>query len=117
MLGIHALAASLSLFEELGMAAVAAGIERHVARLHAALATRDDCQLLSPATSERRAGIVTFRPRNGRDEALYRALQAAELVCARRGGGIRLSPHFWHGDADIDRALERIDTALAELDR
>ena len=117
MLGIHALAASLSLFEELGMAAVAAGIERHAGRLTAALAARDDCQLLSPATPERRAGIVTFRPCNGRDEALHRALQAADVVCARRGGGIRLSPHFWHADADIDRALERIDAALVELDR
>jgi selenocysteine lyase/cysteine desulfurase len=117
MLGIHALAASLSLFEELGMAAVAAGIERHVERLTAALAARADCQLLSPMTPERRAGIVTFRPRNGRDEALYRALQTADVVCARRGGGIRLSPHFWHADADIDRALERIDAALADLDR
>jgi len=28
---------------------------------------------------------------------------------------VRLSPHFWHADADIDAALERIDTALAGL--
>jgi selenocysteine lyase/cysteine desulfurase len=115
MLGIHALSASLSLFEELGMETVAAGITRHVERLTAGLSARGDCELLSSTDPGRRTGIVTFRPRQVSSEALYRALQAAGVVCAARGGGVRLSPHFWHADADIDAALERIDTALAGL--
>ncbi len=115
MLGIHALAASLSLFEEVGMESVAAGIAHHATRLATALEARDDVELLSPGDPRRRAGIVTFRPRRGSAEALHRALLAADVVCAARGGGVRLSPHFWHADADIDRALERIDTALGAL--
>ncbi len=112
MLGIHALSASLSLFEELGMAAVAAAIAHHAGRLADVLGRRDDVELLSPVDPTRRAGIVTFRPRQGESQALYRALMAADVVCAARGGGVRLSPHFWHADADIDLALERIAAAL-----
>lgn len=113
MLGIHALSASLSLFEELGMDEVAAAITRHTGRLADALDARDDCELLSPGDPSRRAGIVTFRPTRVDSQALYRALMADDVVCAARGGGVRLSPHFWHADADIDLALARIDAALA----
>jgi len=113
MLGIHALSASLSLFEELGMDAIAAAIARHTTHLTDALAARGDCELLSPGDPSRRAGIVTFRSRRSDSQALYRALMAADVVCAARGGGVRLSPHFWHADADLDLALARVDAALA----
>jgi len=115
MLGIHGLAASLSLLEEVGMETVAARIDRHVGRLLDWLQARADVELLSPVESERRAGIVTFRPRHGDDGALYRALMGADVVCARRGGGVRLSPHFWHGDDDLDLALARLEAALDAL--
>jgi len=101
------------------METVAAGITRHAERLTTGLSARGDCELLSSTDPGQRAGIVTFRPRQVSSEALYRALQAAGVVCAARGGGVRLSPrlspHFWHADADIDAALERIDTAVAGL--
>lgn len=113
MLGIHALSASLSLFEELGMDTVAAAIARHVGHLAKAIGGRDDCELLSPRDPLRCAGIVTFRPQGTDSQALYHALMAADVVCAARGGGVRLSPHFWHADADIDLAIERIGIALA----
>jgi selenocysteine lyase/cysteine desulfurase len=113
MLGIHALSASLSLFEELGMDAVAAAIARNVGHLAEAIGERDDCELLSPRDPQRCAGIVTFRSHRTDSQALYGALMAADVVCAARGGGVRLSPHFWHADADIDHAIERIGTALA----
>ena len=115
MLGIHGLAASLSLLEEVGMETVAARIDLHVGRLAGWLQARADVELLSPVEPQRRAGIVTFRPRRGDDGALYRALTAADVVCARRGGGIRLSPHFWHGDDDLDLGLARVGTALDAL--
>jgi selenocysteine lyase/cysteine desulfurase len=113
MLGIHALSASLSLFEELGMEAVTTAIAHHAGRIVDWLAAQDTCELLSPGDTARRAGIVTFRPRRGDSAALYRRLMEADVVCAARGGGVRLSPHFWHADADIDLALERLETALA----
>lgn len=113
MLGIHALSASLALFQELGMDAVAEAIAHHAGRLADWLDAHDGCELLSPSDPARRAGIVTFRPLNGDSAALYRRLMADDLVCAARGGGVRLAPHFWHADADIDRAFERLETALA----
>jgi selenocysteine lyase/cysteine desulfurase len=115
MLGIHALSASLSLLEEVGMEAVAARILHHAGRLAEGLAARGDCDLVSPTAAVRRAGIVTFRPRRVSSDALYRDLQASGLICAARGGGVRLSPHFWHADGDIDDVLARIDSVTAQL--
>jgi selenocysteine lyase/cysteine desulfurase len=115
MLGIHALSASLSLLEEVGMEAVAARILHHAGRLAEGLAARGDCDLVSPTAAGRRAGIVTFRPRRVSSDALYRDLQASGLICAARGGGVRLSPHFWHADGDIDAVLARIDSVMAQL--
>jgi selenocysteine lyase/cysteine desulfurase len=115
MLGIHALSASLSLLEEVGMEAVAARILHHAGRLAEGLAARGDCDLVSPTAAGRRAGIVTFRPRRVSSDALYRDLQASGLICAARGGGVRLSPHFWHADGDIDDVLARIDSVMAQL--
>ena len=45
------------------------------------------------------AGIVTFKPLRENLDALYRRLQAAGVICAQRGGGIRFSPHFERNDA------------------
>jgi cysteine desulfurase / selenocysteine lyase len=112
LVGIHALEASLSLLEEVGIERIAARIEHRVAHLVRGL-ERLGLELLSPQAPERRAGIVTFRA-PGRDTgALYRELMARRVLCAHRGGGIRFSPHFYTPLEVIDRALD----LLAEIIR
>ncbi|HEY5791169.1 MAG TPA: aminotransferase class V-fold PLP-dependent enzyme [Gammaproteobacteria bacterium] len=112
MLGIHALDASLSLLEEVGMTTVGERVSANADRLAGALRARDDCTLLSPQEPRRRAGIVCFRPRHAAPEPLHRRLQEAGVICALRGGGIRLSPHFYHGSDDIAAAIEVIGGVL-----
>ena len=102
MLGIHALHASLSLFEEVGMRQVSARLDARVAWLLEALATLPRGQLRTRPEAARRAGIVSWQP--DRDAtAIYQALQAEQIICAVRSGALRFSPHFYTPWPDLER--------------
>ncbi len=105
MLGVHALHASLSLILETGVAAIAARVADNVQYLIDRL-TPLKVQFLSPVAPDRRAGIVTFRPKEADIDARYRHLQKNGVICAQRGGGIRFSPHFYTPEKVLARAIE-----------
>lgn len=111
MLGIHALSASVSLLLETGMAAVEAGVLAHAHYLSTQASALPGWSLLSPAHAD--SGIVTLRHDSGRHAEIFRALRERGVICAERGGGIRLSAHFWNTRAQLDRALN----ALADCSR
>jgi selenocysteine lyase/cysteine desulfurase len=108
MLGIHAMEASLSLLEQIGMENVEAEVLRRSSLLVEAILAEPRLELITPHQVERRAGIVTFRFR-GRDAdfhaRLYRQLMAHGVICAHRAGGIRYSPHYYTGTDVIDESL------------
>ncbi len=106
MLGVHALAASLSLFEEIGMAEVEAAVLARARHLMARIEESPKLELLSDPAEGRHAGIVTFRHRQQTGADCHARLMAAGIVCAPRGGGIRFSPHFY-------TPLSRLDAAVA----
>lgn len=106
MLGATALEASLSLLEEVGMPQVATQIEERIARLHEGIARLPGASLLSPADPVRRAGILTFRLAGQDDAQLFEALKQQQVVCALRGGGVRLSPHFYTPERVIEEVLD-----------
>ncbi len=98
MLGIQALDASLSLFEDVGMENVEAAVLANSAQLIDWVQHQQDLELITPALADRHAGIVTFRHQKLDAQghaSLYRALMKAGVICANRAGGIRLSPHFY----------------------
>ncbi|MEJ2327118.1 MAG: aminotransferase class V-fold PLP-dependent enzyme [Chromatiaceae bacterium] len=105
MLGIHALEASLSLLEDVGIAA----IHRSVAELTERLVDLIDQQgfeLLSPRDPDRRAGIVTFGVPGVDTTVLQPELMARGVICAHRGGGIRFSPHFYTPVEHLEHAMK-----------
>ncbi len=106
MLGAVALEASLALLEEVGLAQVASLIEARIARLHAGIAALPGASLLSPPEPARRAGILTFSLAGWEHPRLFEALKQQQVVCAQRGGGIRLSPHFYTPEQVIEETLE-----------
>ncbi|WJW74264.1 aminotransferase class V-fold PLP-dependent enzyme [Thiohalobacter sp. IOR34] len=106
MLGIHALHASLGLLETVGLQQVAAELAARSLHLIEWLQGHADrYALLTPSDPARRAGIVTFRPLRETAEVVYGRLREAGVQCALRGGGVRLSPHFYTPWAALDRAL------------
>ncbi len=113
MLGAMALDASLSLLEQVGMQEVGQRLEQNVGQLYQALAAMPRVELLSPAAPARRAGILTFRIEGMDNPSLFEQLKAQQIVCAMRGGGVRLSPHFYTRAEVIEQTLASIH-ALAK---
>ncbi|MDH4568574.1 aminotransferase class V-fold PLP-dependent enzyme [Pseudomonas sp. BN414] len=105
MLGAMALEASLSLLEEVGMDQVAIALAERVQWLQDGLAQIPGIQLLSPLNPLRRAGILTFRLDGWDNQLLFERLRAEQVVCAQRGGGIRVSPHFYTESHVLDETL------------
>ncbi len=104
LLGMHALEASLSLLQEVGMDVVATAIAARIDRL-LDLLDLAGFEVLTPRDPRRRAGILTFRVPGTDPASLWRALMSQGVICAHRGGGIRFSPHFYTEESDLDQAL------------
>ncbi len=102
MLGIHGLEASLGLLETVGMTRVESELKRKMNWLHDKLSKFDELEVLSPGDPARRAGILTYRPRHVEPRIQFEALRAAGVQCALRGGGIRLSPHFYTKESQLE---------------
>ncbi len=111
MLGIHALSASLSLLEEVGMARVEAQVLANAGHLARGIAALPGWSLVSRRAEKFCSGIVTARHASGEHAAIFRALKDDGVICAERGGGIRLSPHFWLTDVQLDRAIVSLEKA------
>lgn len=95
--------ASLDLFFELGLPAVYARVERLAEMIvHWALGRRD-VRLVTPTDRDRRAGIVAVAPND--PVAASERLTAAGVIHSLREGAIRLSPHFYNTEDEIDAAL------------
>ncbi|WP_407296362.1 aminotransferase class V-fold PLP-dependent enzyme [Stutzerimonas zhaodongensis] len=105
LLGAMALNASLSLLEEVSMAAVGKALTERIDHFHRELEAMPNVELLSPTDPVRRAGIVTFRIRGTDNSSLFQHLKSEQVVCALRGGGIRLSPHFYTRAEVIEQSL------------
>ena len=114
MLGIHVLKASTDLLLEVGMKQVAEALRARRRHLEEGL-SRLGCRIHSPRGEQRDSGILVFsHPRIDAD-ALYAWLMQHRVLCARRGPGVRFSPHFYTPHARLELALERVAEALHAL--
>lgn len=102
MLGIHALDASLGLLLDIGIDKVWNDISRKVKTLRTGLEAMPGIEILSDTSEERASGILTFRSNDVDTAELFNRLQEGGVFCAQRGGGIRLSPHFYTPDSHLE---------------
>jgi cysteine desulfurase/selenocysteine lyase len=74
----------------------------------------DHYRLVSPRRGPRRSTLVLLTHHQpGRNAELHKRMAAAGVDVALRGGNLRVSPHLYNTEADIDRALEVLEaTAL-----
>ncbi|MBX3173623.1 MAG: aminotransferase class V-fold PLP-dependent enzyme [Gemmatimonadaceae bacterium] len=94
-----------------GMANVRAKSERQTARL-IALADARGYRVSAPRDAARRGGTVAFDVPNG--AAVAQALLTRDVVIDYRpGAGIRVAPHFYSTDDEVDRVVHEIDDILA----
>jgi cysteine desulfurase / selenocysteine lyase len=106
MLGAHALSASLSLIDELGMNYIEKTLYDKSTYLIHKLDEIGNIKVISNSSAERLAGIVNFQVEGVNHKELYAKLMQNRVVCAHRYGGIRFSPHFYTSEIKIDKALQ-----------
>jgi cysteine desulfurase/selenocysteine lyase len=97
--------ASLGMLLELGIDRIG----RHVRSLHQpvlAWAERAGARVSSP-TDSRGSGILCVAPHNVGES--FRALKAAHIVCSLREGAIRLSPHAYNTQEEMERVADILE--------
>jgi selenocysteine lyase/cysteine desulfurase len=108
LLGIHALSASLSLLLEVGVGEVEHRVLERSQYLLSTLAALPTMDLVTRVERGRCAGIVTFRPRGVDALSMHRYLGQQGIVCAPRGGGVRLSPHFYIPMQQLEKTVKSL---------
>ena len=107
MLGVHALGAAIDLLLEVGPQNIEARLMELTDRLAAGLRTRG-AEIVSPWGAGERSGIVVFRLGSDPD-ALCAELLRRGFIVRVRSAGIRVAPHFYNNEGDIDRLLTALD--------
>ena len=107
MMGIFGLGAAIELLLEVGIL----NIEDRVLNLGDQIileAGKRDFAVLTPEQREQRGGNITiagkFDPEDARD-----ALRERGIMVNVRGGGLRLSPHFYNNEEDIKAVFQNLD--------
>ncbi|GAC1475385.1 MAG: hypothetical protein NVSMB9_27810 [Isosphaeraceae bacterium] len=109
---LHAAQAGLEVIREVGIAAIRAKSERQTARL-LALADARGYRCSTPRDPSLRGGTVALNVEHG--DAVSRGLKAQDILCDfRPGAGVRLSPHFYTSDTELETAVEAIEALLAD---
>jgi kynureninase len=99
------------LVRKAGIEAIRAKSTRQTARL-IALADARGYRVHAPREAARRGGTVALDVPHGYEVAQY--LLARDIVVDYRpGAGIRVAPHFYTSDDEIERAVQTIDECLA----
>jgi len=99
--------ASLDLFLEVGLTEVYGQVARLTGRIVQWALGSADVRLVTPADPTRRAGIVAVAPRD--PVAASDRLTAAGVTHSLRERAIRLAPHFYNTDEEIDTALALLE--------
>jgi cysteine desulfurase / selenocysteine lyase len=113
LLGIVGLVTAMGLIVELGVDNIARELLRKRARLVPALQAKGCTVLQADAPPEAGSGIVSFTRPGGDLAALHQKLLDAGVLTSLRADRtgqkyIRLSPHFYNTDAELDRVVELI---------
>lgn len=99
------------IIQDAGIEAIRAKSQRQTTRL-IGLADARGFNVTAPRDLQRRGGTVAFDVPHGREVA--QALLARDVIIDYRpGAGIRIAPHFYTSDSELDAAVDAIDEILA----
>jgi len=115
MLGIHALHASLGLQQQIGSEEIEQMLRTNIDLLRTSLNSVEDLKLRTPSDSSRSAGILSMRVGGIESDVLWKRLMEKRVICASRGGFLRLSPHFYTRKQVLDRASEIIQQVIQDI--
>jgi len=102
----------LKIIREVGVERIREKSKHQTARL-IALAEKHGWQVNTPRDPEKRGGTVSINMPDA-PEVCRELLQRDVLVDYRPQAGVRMSPHFYNTDDEIDRAIATVDEILGE---
>jgi len=103
--GVYGLGAAVNLLLEVGIPNIAQRILDLTDRLRGGLLAQGH-SVFGPRAHAEASGIVSFVPRQGGAEDLLERFLAHGVQVAARLGMVRVSPHFYNTEEEIDRVLE-----------
>jgi cysteine desulfurase/selenocysteine lyase len=113
--GCAALAASVGAILDIGVANIAAHIDRYFAAVEAPLIERG-FRSLRASDPHLRSGILSFEPPDGVDiVALYGAIDPAKVSCTTPDGLLRFAPHWPNAMDEVEGVVAAIDEACRAL--
>lgn len=102
----YACAAGIELLLEVGLDAVH-DQARHLTGLIVEGVRSRGWQLVTPASADRHGSLIAIAATDA--PALVQALAADDVVVSERDNNLRVSPHFYNNDEDIDRLFTSLD--------
>ena len=105
--GIYGLGAAADILLEVGIQNIAERVLDLTDRLRRGLLAQGH-SVFGPQAREEASGVVSFVPRQGGAGRLSELLLAHRVLVAVRSGMIRVSPHFYNTEEEIDRVLELV---------
>ncbi|QBS39101.1 aminotransferase class V-fold PLP-dependent enzyme [Nocardia sp. CS682] len=108
--GIAALGASIDLLHAAGVPAIWSHVDRLCELACSGLAAVG-ATVLSDRSSEGRSGIVAVHPGGLPIPLLAKQLQAEGIAVSARAGGLRISPHGYNNEHDIERLVDAVARA------
>jgi isopenicillin-N epimerase len=109
---LRAFGAQIEFLTSVGQAEIEARSRALASQLVEELGALDGVHLWTSLDPTRRAAVVTFQPGELEPGRVIEALEADGIVAAARSGsdrrGIRLSPHFYNMESDVERAVDAI---------
>jgi selenocysteine lyase/cysteine desulfurase len=106
--GIVALDGSLQVIEEAGVERIWDYVDRLCTRLADGLSAIDGAHVLCDRSRESRSGIVSFVLDGMAPPDITARLLEHGIVCSPRGGGVRVSPHAYITDDEVDAFVEAV---------
>jgi selenocysteine lyase/cysteine desulfurase len=103
--GVYGLGAAVNLLLEVGIPNIAERVLDLTDRLRGGLLAQGH-SVFGPRAREEASGIVSFVPCQGGAEGLLERFFAQRVQVAARGGMIRIAPHFYNTEEEVDRVLE-----------
>ncbi|MFB3041114.1 MAG: aminotransferase class V-fold PLP-dependent enzyme [Candidatus Poribacteria bacterium] len=104
--GLYGLGAAIDLLLEIGIPQIERRVLDLTNRLIEGLASKG-YRLVTPTDESQRSGIVAFESDQYSPTELCEMLERENVIGAERGG-VRLSPHFYNSEAEIDHVLSAL---------
>ena len=115
MVGFHGLSASVDLLVNYGWGPENAGIAERVIWLADILVEKlvaIGCSLKFERQTENKSAIVTFQVPGVSPSEVRSACFASKVNVSCRGGGVRVAPHAYNNEEDVDRLVQVIRRLL-----